>query len=211
MLTTRRWVAAVLVAVGTSIGICPAPLGAQQTGQVRYELTAAGNEARYRVREQLAGIALPGEAVGVTSAITGAIVLNSAGAVVPGTSSFVVDMTGLKSDSPRRDGYIQKNTLQTAQFPTVELAIKELRGLTYPLPASGELKFELLGDLTVRGVTKPSTWQVTGTPKDGGLAGTATTSFSFADFGLTKPRVMSVLSVDDTIRLEYAFHLQPKK
>jgi polyisoprenoid-binding protein YceI len=211
MFSRRRRVAGLLVAVVAAIGICQRPAGAQQAGQVRFELAPAGNEARYRVREQLAGIALPGEAVGVTSAITGAVVLSGAGAVVPGTSSFVVDITGLKSDQARRDGFIQRNTLQTAQFPKVDLAIKELRGLKYPLPVSGELKFELLGDLTVHGVTKPSRWQVTAVPKDGGLAGTATTSFTFDDFGLTKPRVMSVLSVDDTIKLEYAFHLVPKK
>jgi hypothetical protein len=45
----------------------------------------------------------------------------------------------------------------------------------------------------------------TATPKDGGLAGTATTSFLFTDFGMTKPRVMMVLSVEDTIKLEYRF------
>ncbi len=211
MISTRGRVTAALVAVGISIVVCPEPLGAQQAGQARFELAAAGNEARYRVKEQLAGVSLPGEAVGSTSAITGVVVLSGTGAVVPGTSSFSVDITGLKSDSARRDGYIQRNTLQTAQFPKVELAIKELRGLKYPLPASGELKFELVGDLTVHGVTKPSTWQVTGTPKDGGVAGTATTSFTFADFGLTKPRVASVLSVEDTIALEYTFHLVPKK
>ena len=211
MFSTRRWMTGVLVAVGVFIGLCPEPVRAQQAGQVRFELAAAGNEARYRVKEQLAGVNLPGEAVGATSAITGVVVLTGTGAVVPGTSSFTVDITGLKSDSARRDGYIQRNTLQTAQFPKVELAIKELRGLTYPLPASGELKFELVGDLTVHGVTKPSTWQVTGMPKEGGVAGTATTSFTFDEFGLTKPRVASVLSVDDTIKLEYTFHLTPKK
>jgi len=210
MCSTRRLVSGALAAVALAV-LVPLPLDAGQAGQVRFELAGSGNEARYRVKEQLAGVDLPGEAVGATSAITGAVVLSSRGAVVPGASSFTVDITGLKSDSTRRDGYIQRNTLQTAQYPKVELAIKEVRGLTYPLPASGELKFELIGDLTVHGVTKPSTWQVTAVPRDGGLAGTATTSFAFGDFGLTKPRVMSVLSVDDTIRLEYAFHLQPKK
>ncbi len=99
MFSTRRWMTGVLVAVGVSIGPCPAPLGAQQAGQVRFELAPAGNEARYRVKEQLAGVNLPGEAVGTTSAITGVVVLTGTGAVVPGTSSFVVDITGLKSDS----------------------------------------------------------------------------------------------------------------
>lgn len=87
----------------------------------------------------------------------------------------------------------------------------ELRGLKYPLPASGEVKFELAGDLTVRGVTRPSNWQVTATPKGGGLSGVASTSFKFADFELTKPRVMGVLSVNDDIGLEYTFHLVPAK
>ena len=114
MFSRRRWVTGVLVAVGVSIGIWREPLGAQQAGQVRFELAPAGNEARYRVKEQLAGVNLPGEAVGATSAITGVVVLTPTGAVVPGTSSFVVDITGLKSDSARRDGYIQRNTLQTA-------------------------------------------------------------------------------------------------
>ena len=211
MISTRRWVTAALLAVGISIVVCPEPLGAQQAGQVRFELAAAGNEARYRVKEQLAGVNLPGEAVGATSAITGVVVLSGTGAVVPGTSSFSVDITGLKSDSARRDGYIQRSTLQTAQFPKVELAIKELAGTEVSAARVGRAKFELVGDLTVHGVTKPSTWQVTGTPKDGGIAGTATTSFAFADFGLTKPRVASVLSVEDTIALEYTFHLVPKK
>jgi polyisoprenoid-binding protein YceI len=208
---STRCVTGALVAVLGLAGAAPARVRAQEPGQIRFELAPTGNEARYRVKEQLAGVNLPGEAVGTTSAITGVVVLTSGGAVVPATSSFTVDITGLKSDSARRDGYIQRATLQTAQFPKVELAIKELRGLKYPLPASGELKFELVGDLTVHGVTKPSTWQVTGTPKDGGVAGTATTSFAFADFGLTKPRVASVLSVEDTIALEYTFHLVPKK
>ncbi len=205
----KRAKLAALVATIALIQIVPHVVRAQQTG-VRFEL-AAGNEARYRVREQLAGVDLPNDAVGVTSAISGAIVLDPAGKVIAAQSTIVVEITGLESDQQRRDRFIQRNVLQTDQFPKVELAVKELRGLKYPLPASGELKFELVGDLTVHGVTKSSIWQVTATPKDGGLAGTATTSFLFTDYGMTKPRVMMVLSVDDTIKLEYSFSFVQRK
>jgi hypothetical protein len=41
----------------------------------------------------------------------------------------------------------------------------------------------------------------------GRVSGTASTGFTFADFGLTQPRVPVVLSVADTIRLEYDFTL----
>jgi polyisoprenoid-binding protein YceI len=208
--TAWRLAAALGVSAAGLTALAEAPQAPAQAGQVRYELAPTGNEARYRVREQLAGINFPSDAIGVTSAITGGIVLDRAGKVVPEHSKFTVDITGLKSDSTRRDGYIQRATLTTAQFPKVELAIKEMRGLPHPLPPSGELTFELLGDLTVRGVSKPSTWQVKAAPKSGGLAGTARTSFTFADFGMTKPRVASVLSVEDEITLEYDFTLVKK-
>jgi hypothetical protein len=44
--------------------------GAKPAAVAVFELAPAGNEARYRVKEQLVGVDLPGEAVGVTSDIT---------------------------------------------------------------------------------------------------------------------------------------------
>jgi polyisoprenoid-binding protein YceI len=204
-----KYAVAVLFAAAAAVPALPLEVRAQ-SGQVRYELAPAGNEARYRVREQLAGFDFPNDAVGVTTNITGALVIDRAGKVLPDQSKFVINITGLKSDQDRRDRYIQSRTLETQTHPTVELVVKELRGLSWPLPKSGELKFELLGDLTVKGVTKPTTWQVTATPKAGGLAGTARTRFTFADFNLVKPRVASVLSVNDDITLEYDFVLVPE-
>lgn len=67
-----------------------------------------------------------------------------------------------------------------------------------------------MGDLTVRGVTKPTTWQVDAAFDGGRITGTATTTFPFSEFGLTQPRVPVVLSVADTIKLEYTFSLVPK-
>lgn len=178
-------------------------------GETRYQLAPAGNEARYRVREQFVGVNLPNDAVGATTAVTGTLVLNASGAVVPAASKFVVDLRGLKSDSENRDRVIQGRVLETEKFPNVELIVNELRGLAHPLPATGELKFELVADMTVHGQTKPWTWQVTATPKDGGLSGRATTSFKFGDFGMAVPTSFRILSVEDNVRLEYDFHLVP--
>ena len=54
-------------------------------------------------------------------------------------------------------------------------------------------------------------WDVVGKVDNGGLSGEAKTSFKFADFELDKPRVRSVLSVEDDIGLEYTFALVPVK
>lgn len=180
---------------------------AASTNTIRFEMTAEGTEARYRVREQLASLALPSDAVGVTSAVTGVMVVNADGTIVSDESKFVVDLTGLRSDQNRRDRYVQSNILQTNRFPTVEFVPKQIVGLDPPFTASGEVAFQLIGDLTVHGVTRSVTWEVKGTATDGReLTGMAATHFTFEDFGLDQPRVPTVLSVQDNIQLELDFH-----
>jgi hypothetical protein len=166
-----------------------------------------GNQARYRVREQLVGYDLPNDAVGSTSAITGSIALDAEGRVIPPRSRIVVDVTGLRSDFERRDGYVQNRLLFTEQNPTVELQPRAIRGLPRPLPTSGTHPFEMLADLTVQGNTRPTTWRGEARFGEGRVSGSSATVFTFDDFGLTQPRVPILVSVADSIRLEYDFNL----
>jgi polyisoprenoid-binding protein YceI len=76
-------------------------------------------------------------------------------------------------------------------------------------PVGTPYTFQLVGDLTVKGVTRPATWNVTARRAGAGVTGSAATAFTFGDFGLTQPRVPVVLSVADTIRLQYDFTLAP--
>ena len=169
-----------------------------------------GNEARYRIREQLVGVDLPNDAVGATTDVSGGIGFDATGKLVPASSKFIVNVGSLKSDKDRRDGYVRGRILETSQYPTVELTPTAIRGLTLPLPTSGNKTFQMVGDLTVHGVTKPTTWNVTATFDKGRVSGAATTSFLFSDFSLNQPRVPVVLSVADSIKLEYTFSLVPK-
>lgn len=188
----------------------PAPTDSPTTttdGQLRLSLAGEGNLARFLVTEQLAGFDLPNDAVGTTNDITGQIVLTADGTVVSDESKFVVDLTTLKTDQSMRDGFIQRNTLQTSTYPHAEFVVTNVTGLSSPLPTSGAVAFQLVGDLTVHGVTRPTTWEVTAEIVGQELVGTARTSFTFGDFGLTIPKVGRVLSIEDNIRLEYEFHL----
>jgi polyisoprenoid-binding protein YceI len=165
-------------------------------------------EARYRVREQLANLNFPSDAVGVTNAVTGKLVLNASGHVVPEESRIVVDLRQLRSDSEMRDNYLRRTTLQTSLYPAAEFAVKELAGLPWPLPASGELPIQVAGDLTIRGVTRPTMWDAVVTFNGDEVSGLATTSFRFADFGMRVPTVLVVLSVEDNIRAELDFRFR---
>jgi polyisoprenoid-binding protein YceI len=176
---------------------------AQSPGaELRYSVVAERSEARYRVREQLAGINFPSDAIGTTSAIEGSISLDGQGGVLASDSRLTVDLRALRSDRDRRDNYIRRNTLETDRYPTAVFVPNEVRGLSFPLPQTGSASFELVGDLTVRDATRRIAWEATATFNGQDVSVRASTAFRFADFGLSIPRVASVLSVQDNIRLE---------
>ena len=185
------------------------PPAAREQGTTRYVLAPEGNSARYFVREQLASINFPSDAVGVTDSLTGGITVDDKGQVVPAESKIVANISYLKSDRDMRDGFIRRRTMETDKYPTVTLVPREITGLAMPIPDSGRVTFTLLGDLTVKGVTRPTTWTVMAAMRRGAVRGTASTGFTFADFQIEKPKVMSVLSVADSIHLVYDFNLVP--
>ncbi len=169
---------------------------------VRYSVVPERSAARYRIREQLAGISFPSDAVGSTRAIDGGITLDAQGRVLTSDSRLTVDLRKLQSDRDRRDNYVRRNTLETDRYPTAVFVLAEVHGLSFPLPQTGTASFELVGELTVRDATRRVRWEATATFDGPEVSVQANTAFRFADFGLSIPRVASVLSVEDNIRLE---------
>ena len=152
---------------------------------------------------------MPGDAVGKTSDISGQIVGKTDGSILAADSKFVVNLTTLQSDQSMRDGFIQRSVLNTGQFPNATFVPTSATGLPTTLPPTGEVSFQLTGDLTIRDVTKAVTWDATCQPTSA-TQGTchARTTFTFADFKLEQPRVPRVLSIADDIILEVDVTLQ---
>jgi polyisoprenoid-binding protein YceI len=187
------------------------PDAAAQKAALRLTLAPEGTSARYRVRERLVGRDLPNDAIGETKNVTGSISFDSAGKVIRQVSKFTVDAGTFVSDKDRRDGFVRGRLLQASQYPSVILVPTEVRGVGLPLPTSGTRAIELLGDLTVRGVTRPTTWKGTAQFSAEGISGSASTSFTFDDVQMEQPRVPVLLSVADTIGLEITFKLVPQR
>jgi len=173
---------------------------------VHYIVAPDGNEARYRVREQLLHHDLPNDAVGKTTAITGSITVAPNGAVDTLASKITIDVTSLKSDQARRDGYLQRATLETGQYPTVTFVPTSVTGAKLPLDGT-EQSFDVGGELTVHGVTRPTVWHVKAKSSGNDVTGSGWTQFTFTDVQLAQPHLPFLLSVADTIKLEYDFHL----
>ena len=179
-----------------------------QGAPIRLVVAPTGNEARYRVREQLVNLDLPNDAVGITHNVSGTLLVNPNGSIITDSSKITVNVAVLKSDKDRRDNYIKTHTMETAKYPTVTIVPKSFAGLTEK-PGSAPTEFDMIGDLTVHGVTRPTTWKVKAHSEGDDIVGTATTSFTFKDFSLEQPKVSVLLSVEDTIKLEYDFRFSP--
>lgn len=221
MMTSRPWTLAAVAALA-AITTFTVPIEAQRgrrgggdaapagppTG-LRLEVTE-GSKASYRVREQLAGINFPNDAVGTTTNVTGTIVVRADGSIDSAQSKISVDLRTLKSDQDMRDGYISgERGLNTKQFPTAEFVPKRAEGMPWPLPAGRQAQggFRLIGDMTVYGNTSEVAWNVVATFSPKVMAGRAETEFPFAQFKIPKPSLARIVSVDDNIRLELEFRM----
>jgi len=168
---------------------------------LRFVLVEGSNEARYRVREQLARVNLPSDAIGATKTVSGVIVTTKDGKIVKEQSKITIDLSKLQSDQGQRDNFLRDSVLQTRRFPNVVFIPTEAQGLVWPIK-DGPIEFKLIGDMTVRDVTKSIPWDVKLTVTGNDAKGQATTSFKFAFFNIEQPRVPTVLSIEDNIKLE---------
>jgi len=201
-----------MAAVSPLAAQAPGPGGPGHTARTPPPPPTAGanlqlvdGSASYQVTEQLVGINFPNQAIGASTAMTGALDIAPDGSVAPG-SKLTVDLRELKSDQEMRDNYLQKRTLETDKYPMAVFVPSKIEGMPKMIPFEGQTGIELTGDLTVHGVTKPVTFQGYATfGRDGSVAGRATTSFDFATFGLTKPSLARLMSVGDKIDLNVAY------
>ena len=156
------------------------------------------------MKEELARVSVPRDAVGETPDVVGAIVFSADGSVQPG-SKIVVDLRTLRSDEARRDNFLRQNSLESNRFPLAGFVIREVSGLSWPLTESGEAAFQLHGDMTLHGVTAPLMWGVIASFGPDGVTARPPTRFQFDDFDMSKPSLFFIISVEDDVRLEVDF------
>ncbi len=174
---------------------------------IQCTIVAGKSMASYQVREQLASLSFPSDAIGKTDQITGMIGLKPDGSIDTAVSKFTVDLASLQSDKGMRDNFLRRVVLHTDQYPQAVFVPTQVSGLTLPLK-TGDVSFKVTGDMTIENVTKPVTWDVTGNFQGNAATGKATTTFKFEDFNLTQPHVASVLSIVDKITLNIDLSMQ---
>ena len=152
----------------------------------------------YRVQEELARVGTA-TAVGRTGDVTGT--LDFDGAAITAVS-IEADLSTLASDDDRRDQQLQRQALETGEFPTATFVLTEPIALE-AVPTEGQtIAVDAIGELTVHGVTQTVTIPLEGAFVDGRVVVIGSTVLQFADYDIDAPESMAVLSVDDEATLE---------
>jgi polyisoprenoid-binding protein YceI len=164
----------------------------------------SGSQAGYRVREKLASLSAPSDAVGRTSAITGTLTLTQAAGVSTVTAAnFSVDVSKLTSDQARRDQRIHSQGLQSDRYPTASFKLTSPIALPAEAASGQTAHLSAIGDLTIHGVTKSVT-----IPIDARLTGSkielvGSITFPFSQFGMIPPSIGGFVSVENNATMEF--------
>lgn len=155
------------------------------------------SEFGYRVEEVLFGVNTT--AAGRSNAITGSMTIE--GTTVT-DASFTVDVESITSDESRRDDQFRGRIMEVYRYPEATFT------LTAPIefgavPAAGEqITATATGDLTLHGVTRPVTFDVTAEAGDGRIGVLGNIPVRFADYDIDNPS-MSGITTEDNGLLEF--------
>ncbi|MDP9281757.1 MAG: YceI family protein [Chloroflexota bacterium] len=178
-----------------------ASTAALPAGAHRFAIVPERSVATIRVREQVASVPAPGDAILTTRAFSGTVVLLSDGSFASG-SALSVDLDALKSDEPLRDEWIKFNTLNTRVYPRAEFTLERVSGVPMPIAEQGEWAATLEGTMKIHGVERRMSWPVQATRSSGEVRVRGATAFKFGDYGMAVPANRLILSVVDEVRLE---------
>ncbi len=176
-------------------------------GRATFVVAPEQSRAEYAVEEEFLGAPVPFvTTVGSTDAIEGEIELTITDGVVQiGDNRFVVDLRTLQSDEARRDNRLRTEWLESDRYPQAEFVATEIVGMPADAALGEEVSFQVRGDLTIRDIAQPVTWDVTAAIDGDTLSGMATTLIYMRDFGFAPPDIAGMLRVTDGVTVTVVF------
>jgi polyisoprenoid-binding protein YceI len=188
-----------LVAFGSTAGLAHA-------GSVQgFAIVSKKSEVRFIIDELLFG--KPKSVVGRTSKISGSVGVDMTGATGLRWLPIRVDAQDLTTDNSFRNKALRNQILgaDKKEFRYIVFKPARVEGLADPRTINiGEpFTFRVIGDLTIRGVTRPVAFDMTLTATSAReLEGSGTAIITRSEFELWLPKVRNVADVSEEIVLE---------
>jgi polyisoprenoid-binding protein YceI len=144
--------------------------------------------------------------VGQTDQVAGQIAVNLNDLSTAQVGTIQINARTLLTDNSFRNRAIQNEILDTGSYEYITFTPTAISGLPERIDVGQEVAFTVSGELTIRDVTRPATFEITATAvSENELAGTAATVIQRADFDLNIPSVPNVANVEEEVELYIDF------
>jgi polyisoprenoid-binding protein YceI len=176
------------------------------TGLKTFQIVPAQTTASYSVYENLIFQSKPNnDAIGTTHSVQGSFKIRTGASPLVAAMNITVDLRTLQSDAPRRDSFIQQNSLQTDTYPNATFVSVSTQGLPSSYSDGQTVHFQLTGNLTMHGKTNKEVFDVQGKVVGNTITGTATSTIYMTDFGIQPPNLANIAIAQNKVVITLTF------
>lgn len=190
-------------------GTITAPtLAASGATQRHFSVDSSRSKVSFTLTEDLFG--KPNTVVGSTNQVAADIQVDVDHPANSQIGALRINARTLATDSNMRDQMMRRAILNSSEnkYEYITFAPTAITGLPDKVVAGQSYTFQVAGNLTVKDVTKPVTFNVTAQlvgDATAHLDGSATATVKRADFNLQIPSVPTVANVSDEVKLQIDF------
>ena len=183
--------------------------GGPGSGVTIFRIMPEESTVTYQVNETFLDGNRLGTAVGITQGIEGQFEVDPANPQTVSLGTVTIDISQFTSDSSRRDNALRDRYLQSAQFPLAVFEPTAVEGLPASVEQGVDYPVMISGNLTVREVTHPVTFNTVVRLESDRISGRAQTTLLMSDFGFGPISIAGMLNTEDEIRVTFDFVARP--
>lgn len=174
-----------------------------------YSLNAERSEARYSIDERLfRPFARFNRAEGRSNALSGLILIDPSDPAQSRVCEILINAASFHSDNPVRDSVLRRTYLEVDTYPEISFKPAPPQGIPTNAAELLILRFSLSGELTIKDISQPITWEVTlayNASLSDSLRGTAQSMIKLSDYGLGPIRIGGFVETADQLQLNLSF------
>ncbi len=178
-----------------------------ETTRALFRIVLEESEARFNIDEDLRGNRIT--VVGVTDQVGGDMIVDFADPAQSQVGTIRINVRTLATDNTFRNQALRARILESSrdEFEFSDFVPTALEGMPQgPVNVGDTLEFTIIGDLTVRDVTRPVNFAATVTvDSETRISGSATTTILYRDFSITIPNAPGVANISNEVILEIDF------
>ena len=144
-------------------------------------------------------------AIGITNQVAGEIFVDQNNPQNSTIGPVEVDISQFTSDSSRRDNAIRERFLESNWFPIATFVPTQVEGVPQDYQEGQQIELQVSGDMTIRDVTRPVTFEVTLAGSGDTITGEATTMILMSDFGFGPISIGGILNTEDEVLVHFRF------